>query len=541
VRTVTTGNRPEGIALDGNAMYVAVRTSGVAHRGGTLTVVSHAPFDSIDPAVSYGPPSWSAMTLTNDGLVTFNRVGGSDGARIVPDLATSIPVPTDGGRTYTFQLRPAIHYSTGASVRPADFRRAIERSLATPSGTGFFLNDLVGAGACVEAPKRCDLSRGIVPDSASNTVTFHLTAPEPDFLYRLALTSSYAVPAATPLRTKLPLPATGPYMIKSYDAKHGVLLVRNPQFREWSPEAQPDGYPDQIVFKFGVSPNVGIREVREGKADYTFDAAGSVSALRRDGYGSQLHLNPTLDTLYFFLNTTLAPFNDIRVRRAVNYAVDRNRLIKQFRNVFPLQPTCTVLPPNFAGYRHDCPYPLDLAKAHGLVAASGTKGQKITVWVGPFIAIHGGPYFVSVLRSLGYKVRLKVIKPGTSYYPTVGDSREKAQTGGAGWSADYPSSSDFFDPQLTCASFHPDSKTNPNFAAFCNHSIDAEIARARILQTSDPQAAAVLWSKVDHDVIDQAPWVVYATDQTVDFVSHRVRNYVHNPQWGALLDQMWVR
>ena len=86
-------------------------------------------FDSIDPAIA-SDAMVAAMILTNDGLTGFKRVGGSDGARLVPDLATSLPTPTDGGRTYTFQLRPGIHYSTGALVRPADFRRAIERSLA---------------------------------------------------------------------------------------------------------------------------------------------------------------------------------------------------------------------------------------------------------------------------------------------------------------------------------------------------------------------------------------------------------------------------
>src|SRR5207244_3234418 len=125
---------------------------------------------------------WSALTLTNDGLVTFERVGGSTGARLVPDLATSIPTPTDGGRTYVFQVRAGIHYSTGALVRPVDFRRAIERSLANPAGTGYYFEEIVGARLCMKAPKRCDLSQGIVDDPGSNTVTFHLAAPDPDFL-----------------------------------------------------------------------------------------------------------------------------------------------------------------------------------------------------------------------------------------------------------------------------------------------------------------------------------------------------------------------
>ena len=118
-QVVRTGNEPQGVALAGTALYVAVRASGLTHRGGTLTVFpSQFGFDSIDPAVSYSTDAWSALIMTNDGLVTFQRVGGSNGARLVPDLATAIPVPGDGGRTYTFQVRTGIRYSTGAPVRP---------------------------------------------------------------------------------------------------------------------------------------------------------------------------------------------------------------------------------------------------------------------------------------------------------------------------------------------------------------------------------------------------------------------------------------
>ena len=266
VQTVKTGNRPEGVAPTGDTIYVAVRASGLAHRGGTLTVLRAGALDSIDPATLrfIGP----AMILTNDGLTGFRRVGGSDGARLVPDLATSLPTPTDGGRTYTFQLRPGIRYSTGALVRPADFRRAIERALlVNPGYYGPYFGGIVGAAACLKTPKRCDLSQGIVADPVANTVTFHLTAPDPDFLYKLALPAAFAVPAGTPVKARLPLPATGPYMIAGYDPKHRLRLVRNPRFREWSAAAQPSGYPDEIVLTFGFSPEAQVRLVERGEAD----------------------------------------------------------------------------------------------------------------------------------------------------------------------------------------------------------------------------------------------------------------------------------
>src|SRR5262249_17475443 len=151
--------------------------------------------------------------------------------RLVPDLATSLPTPTDGGRSYTFRLRHRIRYSTGAPVRPEDIRRGIERSLALASeGAGGYFAEIVGAGACTKT--HCDLSKGIAVDPAARTITFHLVAADPDFLYKLALPEAFALPAATQIAARGPLPATGPYRVASFDGRE-VKLVRNKYFHQW--------------------------------------------------------------------------------------------------------------------------------------------------------------------------------------------------------------------------------------------------------------------------------------------------------------------
>jgi peptide/nickel transport system substrate-binding protein len=549
VQTVKTANRPEGVAASGNAIYIAVRASGLAHRGGTLTVLETASFDSIDPALAYFGPA--SMILTNDGLTGYRRVGGSDGGHLVADLAISLPVASDGGRAYTFQLRHGIHYSNGALVRPADFRRALERSVAKHGGTAFYFSGIVGAGQCAKSPKRCDLSKGIVADPASNTVTFHLTAPDPDFLHKLALPAAFAVPAGTPLKARLPLPATGPYMIASYNAKRGARFVRNPRFHQWSAAAQPTGYPDEITLRIAESPKAQLRAVEQGAVDLFQGVPSSPElAAFRSRYAGQLESNPYRHTGYFFLNTRVPPFNDVRVRRAVNFALDRNWEVELNGGPGFARPTCQVLPPNADGYRRYCPYTIDpradgrytgpdLAKARKLVTESGTRGQSVTVRIGPGY-VRFAAVVVSTLQSLGYKARLKVI-PFPRYGSVIADSRSKAQTGGQAWYADYLSASNFFYDLLTCASFRPRSAENLNQAEFCNRRIDSEIARARSLQTSDPQAASQLWSKIDRDVVDQAPWVAVNNLNVTDFVSRRVGNYQYNPQWAALLDQIWVK
>jgi ABC-type oligopeptide transport system substrate-binding subunit len=141
-------------------LYVAVRSSGPAHRGGQLTVANRGKIGpeaaSIDPSWGYG--AWELLILTNDGLTTLKRAGGSEGSRLVADLATSLPTRTDGGRTYTFQLRPGILYSNGAPVRPADFGRGIERTLVNAGRICCFPRSyfagIIGAAACLKTKAR---------------------------------------------------------------------------------------------------------------------------------------------------------------------------------------------------------------------------------------------------------------------------------------------------------------------------------------------------------------------------------------------------
>jgi peptide/nickel transport system substrate-binding protein len=254
------------------------------------------------------------------------------------------------------------------------------------------------------------------------------------------------------------------------------------------------------------------------------------------------------------------PFNNLKARQAFSYAVNRTRMTQ---GLVPAPVSCQVIPPGLLGYRRYCPYTINpnpdgkytgpnLAKARQLVAASGTQGDPVSIWT-PYnpaldpttrVIKARALYLVSVLQSLGYKARLKIVKlkVGNELYVALADPRRKVQAAvGVGWSLDYAAPSDFFNPVFTCASFQPHSTNNANWAEFCNHKIDREIAHATALQTSNPPAAGALWTKIDHEIVDQAPWIVTANHETYDFVSHRVGNYIYNPQWFALFDQMSVR
>jgi peptide/nickel transport system substrate-binding protein len=258
-------------------------------------------------------------------------------------------------------------------------------------------------------------------------------------------------------------------------------------------------------------------------------------------YPRQLHANTALTTLYFFLNTRVAPFDDVRVRRAVNMAFDRETFARLVGNA--AVPTCQILPPNLPGYRSTCQLPRggfrDVESARRLVRSSGTAGAQVTVWT-PSRRADEGRYLVAVLDSLGYRAGLKTVDDPDVYFTTVSDSRVRAQAGWGAWAADVPSAAGFVPGLFSCAAFVPASRQN-NLAEFCDRSVDAQIARAAAAQVQDPAAATSLWQEVERMLLAQAPVVPTYNPSNVNFVSKRVGNYQYNPQWGVLLDQLWVR
>ena len=162
---VPVGGAAVSLAADGDGLWLAVGASATEHRGGTLTVSSavEAP-TSLDPAiVRYNDGiDGQILSVTNDGLLSYRKVGGPDGATLVPDLASALPEVSADGLTYRFPLRGGIRYSTGDPVRPEDFRRALERSVSKDNEMAEYFSAIAGAEACRDDPSTCDLSASIV-------------------------------------------------------------------------------------------------------------------------------------------------------------------------------------------------------------------------------------------------------------------------------------------------------------------------------------------------------------------------------------------
>ena len=185
-----------------------------------------------------------------------------------------------------------------------------------------------------------------------------------------------------------------------------------------------------------------------------------------------------------------------------------------------------------------------MAKAQQLVAASGTKGQKVAVICTPDEASKAVClYFVSLLKQLGYDSSIKVLSAAVEY-PYVQDSSNKAQISFSYWYPDYPSGADWFDVVVGCNGFHPNSSASANLSEFCDPTIQKMTEKAIQTSVTDQAAANQMWSQVDKATTDQAPWVSLFLPKHIDFVSARVGNYIFDPNvlvGGILIDQAWVK
>ena len=559
LRRLRTGSSPSALTVAAGSVWTAATATAAAHRGGTLRVV--LPETVPIPANwltgnGYSYETWMLTSLAYDGLVAYRRAGGAAGATLVGGLATRPPPPSANGRTYVFTLRKGLRYSDGTPVEPGDFRASLERFLrATGDGFPPYYAGIVGARRCLRRPAHCDLSRGIVTDAQARTITVHLTRPDAEFLHKLTLPFAFVVPAGTPARMSsmgFAPPGTGPYKVAAWDTRGG-RLVRNPRFRATA--ARPAGFADRIEFTH-TSLGAGERNVAaidHGTADVLFleplvdslHTHGRFEALVARAPG-RVHSVPSPGATWMFLNTRRPPFDDVRVRRAVNLATDRAVLVKLHGGPEVGTPTCQFLPLAFPGYEPYCPYSAkpsrgrgwtapDIGRARRLIAESGTAGATVVVTVPVEERNRFGRYFVSLLRKLGFHARQHVLSD-EAYFDRIYARGSGEQMGFVGWSADFLSPSTFIDPHFTCSSVFDASVEN--VSNLCDRGVTRAVARARATTGAD---AAAAWAAVDHRLVDLAPAVPIASDRTTIFVSKRVGNVTPHAQWTMLLDQMWVR
>jgi peptide/nickel transport system substrate-binding protein len=506
------------------ACALVLTACGGSNDGGKgITIAETAQPDSLDPAVGYTVNSLEPGSVVYTPLLTYRHASGPAGTQLQPGLAEALPRVSGDGRVYGLKLRSGLRYSDGTPVRASDFEHAIERVLALASpGTSFFLG-IEGAQQYVARKRHGGGLRGIEADDRTGAITIRLTQPDGTFPNVLAMLFAAPVPGSTPFsnRAASPPPGVGPYRYANVQPGRGFVLERNDRF----------GVPG--VPKAGVAP-IEVRivknltrqaeDVLRGDFDYMQDAPPpdvlpKIRAEAGDRYTE--HTSPT--TVFFFLNHRTPPFDDARVRRAAEFALDRDAATRLFGGL--LDGACNILPPDVPGSRalDPCPWSPgggagDPARARALVRAAGARGAKVSVWTPK-----GPPYdrFVTVyadaLRKIGLDARPKIVD-FAQYPQLIGSRRTGAQMGIVVYSQDFPHPADFL-RQFSGSTIAPTGSVN-----FGNVD-DPELTRAidTLGTRADLRATAPRWASIDRKLVERAHVVPIGFLRRTVFVSDRLK------------------
>jgi peptide/nickel transport system substrate-binding protein len=506
-------------------------------QGGTLNGTYASFPDYLDPALSYTAEGWTAMADVYIPLLTYKHAEGVEGSEVIPGLAKSLPKISADGKTYTLELRPGLKYSDGSPVKASDFTYAVERVFKTNSGGSPFYTDIVGAEAFAET--KTGGIPGIEADDKTGEIVIHLVKPRGTFANELGLMFVAPVPPDTPNtnQSTSPPPGTGPYTIVKSDPGQGWSYERNPFWAKANSKALPD-YPSGNMDKINITiirnPSTQVNDIEQGKFDWmqTQPPPDRYPEVKSKYEGTQFRVEPTISTYYFWMNTNRPPFDDVKVRQAVNYAVDSAALERIY--VGSIKGTQQILPPGMPGYKKFELYPHDLTKAKEMIKEANPSDMNITVW-GDSEAENeaAATYYQDVLTQLGFNATLKILNPD-NYFTVIGNqTTPDLDTGWSDWFQDYPHPNDFFQPLLSGESILP--TNNGNFAEIDNPKFNDEITRLSEEQLGPEQEKA--YAALDREYMEEAPWTPYGTRTLSTFVSSAINldSVIFNPTFGQYL------
>jgi YVTN family beta-propeller protein len=533
---IPVGGSPAALTVADGRVWVAVDAHSITPSrsgpsGGTLRVVSGFDVDYMDPALAYINLSWQLLYPTCAKLLNYPDEAGVAGSQLIPEVAEALPSRSPDGKTYTFTIRRGFRFSPPSDqpVTAQTFKYTIERTLnhRTQSPMAHFLGDVVGAEAYM-AGKATHIS-GIT--ASGNELIIRLRAPAPDLPARIALPAFCAVPSNTPISSggERAIPSAGPYYVASYAPGQGVVLLRNPNYHGSRPH-----HFARIELSVGVPAQRAVSEIEAGTADYTtlggdeYNITPGIADLAsrlasRFGPGSaaathgqqQYFVNPGLQLDFLYLNTHRRLFTDVRVRQAVNYAIDRRALAAAGNGfqALPDTPTDHYLPPGMPGYRAAHVYPLtpDLARARHLIAAAHAQGSTAVLYtLDTYPASEQAQIVKNDLARIGIEVQIHTL-PSSAFFAQLATPGAPFDLASDGWEADYPDPDDFLNGLL-------DDRTNgPTFEDPLSQ---RRLAAAQRL--SGPERY-LTYGALDLDLArTAAPLAAFGNDSSHDFFSKRL-------------------
>jgi peptide/nickel transport system substrate-binding protein len=488
----------------------------------SITIGLSAQPDALDPALSYAPEAWESLWLVYTPLLTYEHAEGKAGTELIPGLAEGLPAISEDGKSYELTLREGLEYSDGTPVRASDFEHSIKRVLNLESpGTPFF-GGIIGAEDYIDAGKAEGDIEGIETDDGTGEITIELVEPDATFSNALAMTFAGLVPGDTAFEdlTKTPPPGVGPYQLTSSEPNRQFVLERSEGF---DVPGIPQGNVRTITAEIVKDERRATEDVIRNRLDYIVDPpVPDQLADVRERYADRYEEFPTASIYYFFLNSRVEPFDDQRVREAVNHAIDERAIARLFGGL--LEPTCNFLPPDIPGYREldPCPWgdpnvPPDLDRAKAMIDDAGAAGAEVTIWGNNEPEPRRvAEYFADTLNRIGLDARPKIVDASV-YLQTVGNQKTEAQTGFANFFQDFPHPANF----MTVVD--GDAITQSNNLNWGN--VDVPEVNAAIDRLSqEPQLRAVEdeWAEVDRRLVEEA-WVApWGNRKLATFMSERM-------------------
>ena len=508
-------------ALIGAAAAIALALCGPAlaapKQGGAAVVTFNNDLTTLDPQVGYDWQNWSVIKSIFDGLMDY-KPGTTE---LEPDLAQNYTV-SDDGLTYTFKLRDGVKFHNGRVMTSADVKYSFERAVspATQSPGGGYFSAIKGYDDVVGG-KAKELSGITTPDD--KTVVFTLTHPDATFLHLMAINFGFIVPkeaveAAGADWGKKPV-GTGAFKFVEWMPGQQIVLERN---KDYYKAGVP--YLDKLTFSFGLDPTVAVLKLKNGEIDIVGDgippaqfAEAMADTANKDliAEGDQLH------TGYVTMNVTVPPFDNVKIRQAVNMAINKDRIVKIINN--RAVPASQALPPAMPGYNTDnkgYAYDPDAAKKllsdAGMASGFSTDLYAMNVDPNPRIA----QAIQQDLAAVGIKAEIKSLAQAEVISAGGAGKAPMIWSGGMAWIADFPDPANFYYGILGCVGAVDGGW---NWSRYCNKALDERAAKADAMVKADQAAArSDAWKGIFDDVLKDAPWAPIFNEKRFTYHSARL-------------------
>ncbi|WP_328998544.1 ABC transporter substrate-binding protein [Kribbella sp. NBC_00709] len=514
-----------------------------AAQGGTLQVLANAAFSHLDPARGFDGGVNNFYRLIYRTLTTQGAAPGAEGTKIVPDLATDTGKPTDGGKTWTFTLKDGLFFETGAPITSADVKWGVERAWDPEIGIGSpYAKQLIEAPASYQGPyKSGDLSTIATPDA--KTIVFHLKKPFADFGSVVAQNTFTPVPkgqgAGNQLDSK-PI-ASGPYKLADNKPGASLKLVRNDKWDKKTDSVRTAN-PDVFQWTFGLDPATIDERMLAGQGTDADAIAGTVQAATVARMQTPQLKQRTMTgingcTTYMGLNTTKKPLDNVKVRQAINLAVNKQTVRDADGGSALAEIGNTIQPPTITGRVDYDPYPSqdnkgDIDGARKLLTEAGlANGFTMTLDTRAQPKMQAMSVAVQqALAPLKITVKINTIDTAT-YYEVIGTTSQQHDAAITGWCPDWPSGATFLPPLFDGRNIT--SKGNTNLSQLNDPGVNAKIDE--ISKLTDVNAANAAYGELDKQIMALAPVVPLLYEKVLMLVGSNIGGaYLHDGFSGGI-------